>query len=176
VSKQMTLVGYSADGFPIYGPYGYADPKNSKSAVRKLKSSYRLKEGQRPGGNDGPGGKYDGTYTRDYEYAAGAGDLDECNGRSGVTPEYPEGIYYYVLTESFPFIGRMFAGTPDESFTHAGPGPGGRGGPGGEGRPGGPPGRGGADNRNGPDDGGGRGNGDDRRGPDGDDRPPPRRR
>ena len=29
---------------------------------------------------------------------AGLGDLDECNGRFGSTPEYPQGTYYYVST------------------------------------------------------------------------------
>ena len=32
-----------------------------------------------------------GTFTSDYQYVANSGDLDECNGRTGVTPEYPAG-------------------------------------------------------------------------------------
>lgn len=110
---QIVLTGYAADGFPIYSLFGYADAKNPDSKIVKLHSSWRLKTGERP---DGPGGEYDGTYTKDYEYVAGAGDLDECNGRFGVTPEYPNGIYYYVLTEEFPYIPRYFKGTPDASF------------------------------------------------------------
>ena len=58
-----------------------------------------------------PGGKYDGTFTADYEYVAGSGDLDECNGRFGVTPEYPQGIYYYCITEEFPQLARQWRGT-----------------------------------------------------------------
>ena len=34
----------------------------------------------------------------DWNYVGGMGDLDECNGRWGPTPEYPEGTYYYVST------------------------------------------------------------------------------
>lgn len=124
--KQMLLLGYAADGFPIYGPYAYSDPKDAKSELQALKPSYRLKTGQRP---DGPGGKYDGTYVQDYEYVQGLGDLDECNGRVGVTPEYPDGTFYYVLTDRYPFVPRMFKGTPDDSFRKQGPGPGGTGGP-----------------------------------------------
>lgn len=141
------LLGYAADGFPIYGPFGYAKADDPKSGLKKLVSGWRLKPGARGAGE--PPGRHDGSYTRDFEYVAGTGDLDECNGREGPTPEYPQGIYHYVLTETFPFIPRCFAGTPDPSFAIKGPpgggGPGGRpgmgpppGGPG-FGRPPGPP-------------------------------------
>lgn len=130
--RQPLLLGYAADGYPIYGPQGYADPKDAKSAMKVLRPSYRLKAGNRPANS--PPGKYDGAYTRDWEYVAGLGDLDENNGRTGVTPEYPEGTYYYVLTDSFPFVPRSFHATPDASFDRKGgpPGGGGR-------RPGPPP-------------------------------------
>ena len=110
---RMTLVGYAADGFPIYARHGHADPDDLESDLVEVKSSYRLKRGRRP---DGPRGRYDGTFVADYEYVAEAGDLDECNGRFGVTPEYPEGTYHYFLTGEFPFVPRYFRGTPDESF------------------------------------------------------------
>jgi len=135
---KMVLVGWAADGFPIYGPLAYHDASNANGPLVKMKSSYRLKSGERPGGETGPGGPYDGKYTPDYEYVAGSGDLDECNGRHGVTAEFPAGTYYYVTTAEFPFIGRKYRGTPDDSFRH-GP-PGGPGGPGGPGRFGPPPG------------------------------------
>ena len=93
-----------------------------RTDIIKLRSSYRVKEGKRSGG---PGGKYDGTFVQDYEYVAGAGDLDQCNGRTGVTTEYLNGTYYYVITSEFPFIPRCYRGTPDESFRRHGPGPGG---------------------------------------------------
>ena len=117
--SRPVLLGYAADGFPIYGPEGYADGRGG--SVREMKPGWRLRAGTRPGGNDGPGGRYDGTYTRDFEYVAGLGDLDECNGRMAVTPEYPDGIYHYVLTNSFPYIPRCFYGSPDSSFRR-GPG------------------------------------------------------
>ncbi len=141
----MTLVGWAADGFPIYGPWGYSDAADAASPLKKLAPSYTLKEGRRPSGS--PGGKYDGAFVQDYQYAAGAGDLDESNGRQGVTPEFPKGTYYYVLTDTFPFIPRQFAGTPDASFERRGPPPGGPGG-GGFGPP--PGGRRGGPGRGGP--------------------------
>jgi len=122
--QAMVQGGWAADGFPIYDHHGYSKAGDAKSPLKELKSSYRVRKGMRPA--DGPGGAYDGVYTQDYEYVEGAGDLDECNGRFGVTPEFPDGTYYYVITGEFPFISRLFRGTPDESFTH--PAAGGRGG------------------------------------------------
>ena len=126
--EKVVLLGWAADGFPIYSPWGYRSASNTNSPIVRLKSSYRTKPGTRP---DGPGGKYDGSFVADYEYVKGAGDLDECNGRYGPMPEFPNGTYYYVLTDQFPFIPRLFKGTPDPSFFRKGP-PGGR-------RPGPPP-------------------------------------
>jgi hypothetical protein len=119
-SKKMLLIGYAGDGFPVYAPYGYSKPRNARSSIRRIRSSYRLKKGKR---DRGPGGQYDGTFVQDYEYVAGSGDLDECNGRFGVTPEYPKGIYHYYITQEFPFISRAFRGTPDETFVPKGGAP-----------------------------------------------------
>ncbi|MDB6125856.1 MAG: hypothetical protein JWQ71_4849 [Pedosphaera sp.] len=129
--ERMVLLGWAADGFPIYAPWGYSEANNAKSSLKTLKSSFRVKKGTRP---SGPGGVYDGSFVADWEYVRGAGDLDECNGRVGVTPEFPGGTYHYYLTSDFPFIPRLYRGTPDQSFERHGP-PGG--GPGNR-RPGGP--------------------------------------
>ena len=51
-----------------------------------------------------------GAFTQDYEFVEGLGDLDQCNGRFGVTPEFPDGIYYYVVTDDFPFFTRCLKG------------------------------------------------------------------
>jgi hypothetical protein len=118
---RVVLVGYAADGFPVYAPYGYSVANDPTSAVRELKSGYRLRAGARP--DSGPGGHFDGTFVEDFEWVDGHGDLDECNGRFGVTPEYPAGTYYYVLTSDFPYIPRLWRGTPDPSFRHASPPP-----------------------------------------------------
>jgi hypothetical protein len=104
--KAQTLIGYAADGFPLY--------------IENLSSSYRIKSGIRA---SGPGGNYDGTYVQDYEYVEGLGDLDQCNGIISATPEYPSGIYHYVITETFPFISRCFYGIPDPSFKKGGGAP-----------------------------------------------------
>ncbi|TNE60702.1 MAG: YHYH protein [Bacteroidetes bacterium] len=113
------LIGYAADGYPVYYKYGYEDPADPTSNIVELKSCYQLKQGNRPGnGITAPDGLYDGTYTQDYEYSGGGNCfLDECNGRYGVTPEYPNGTYYYVMTSDFPVIPRCFTGAPDRIFT-----------------------------------------------------------
>ncbi|MEO1618203.1 MAG: YHYH protein [Planctomycetota bacterium] len=150
-SEHSPLIGWAADGFPIYAVYGYTDPKESISKSTKLRSSYQLRKGNRPGG-DSPDGTYDGTFVQDYVYVAGSGDLDECNGRFTVTPDFPNGTYAYFLTEEWPVVPRNYRGTPSDDFRH-GPPMGGR--PGGamdggrefggppNGRGFGPPGRGG---------------------------------
>lgn len=141
--RHSPLIGYAADGFPIYALYGYVDPKDPAKGVRKMRSSWRLKSGSRP---DGPGGRYDGTFVQDWQYVDGAGDLNESNARFTITPEYPKGTHAYFLTEGFPFIPRSFVGMPDSSFRKGPPGGGrhsGFGGPRHRGPHGGPPHRGG---------------------------------
>lgn len=116
-SRHSLLYGWAADGFPIYYKYGYSTSDNPGSGVKELKSSYQLKSGDRGGdGTTAPDGTHDGTYIQDYEYVEGLGDLDECNGRTGVTPEYPDGTYYYVITTDFPKVPNCFVGTPSEDF------------------------------------------------------------
>ncbi len=106
---KMTLVGWAADGFPIYARYGYSVAANASSALKVITGSYRLKttvSATRPATTLIPLG----TFAQDWEYAAGTGDLDECNGRTGVTPEFPNGIYHYYSTDTYPFLQRCIKG------------------------------------------------------------------
>lgn len=98
---QSGVIGFAADGFPIYGPY-----IKDGAEVRVAKSGYTLKNGTRAGG---PGGTYDGTFIDDYEFTD-AGDLDECNGM------IVDGQYGYYVTDSFPWVLKCLRGTPDPSF------------------------------------------------------------
>lgn len=119
------LVGWAGDGFPIYALRGFADPTDPGSGVASVRSGWRLKAGARPDGPDAPGGPHDGTFVADYEYGDLEGVLDECNGRFGVTPEFPGGTYAYFLTAEFPVIPRCFVGRPSPDFLRrAGPPPG----------------------------------------------------
>jgi hypothetical protein len=108
--EKPTLVGYALDGFPVYARYGYTAPMDATSAVKVMKGSYALKpspDAGRPSAATYPMG----AFAEDYEYVAGAGDLDECNGRIDVTPEFPAGIYHYYITDTYPFIQRCVKGT-----------------------------------------------------------------
>ncbi len=124
-TPEVTFVGWAADGYPIVVLYDHEDPADASSPVRAMRSSYALKVGERPSGDEGPGGTYDGTFGADWEYVAGGGDLDECNGREGVVPIDGEQVstYHYVLTSTFPFIPRCWKAAPDASFSDAGGGP-----------------------------------------------------
>lgn len=74
-----------------------------------MSSSYRLKaapDANRPATTLFPMG----TFLQDHEYVAGLGALDECNGRTGVTPEFPNGIYHYYATDTYPYLQRCVKG------------------------------------------------------------------
>ena len=107
-TAESPVIGFAADGFPIFGPY-----IDDNGTIRKVVSGYALKSGARTNmTNEGafPGGNYDGTYRDDYEFT-GAGDLDKCNGMTH------DGVYGYYVIDSYPWVLACFTGTPDASFS-----------------------------------------------------------
>jgi predicted esterase len=144
--EHSPIIGWAFDGYPIYGMYGYNQDQTSLKAIT---SSYAIERTQE-GGDQG----YNGI--DDWNYVQGAGDLDECNGRFGPTPEYPDGIYHYVSTPlsgsptmvtdtngqtvgmiGFPYFLLCYHGVADVDGQDVGGGQGGGGGgpPGGGGGP-----------------------------------------
>lgn len=120
-SQHSPILGYAYDGNPIYGPYGYSDPLNASSSIKRMETSYRLKT-QRD--SDGPSTTLYplGYLIADYRYQHRYGDLDDNNGRFCITPDYPNGVYAYFITISannspqFPYIlGNRFYSIPVES-------------------------------------------------------------
>ncbi len=133
------LIGFAADGFPIYGAYGYTNPLDPTTPIKRITPSYRLRnitarttllDGTAAVGPTltemvqimGPGQPQIqailGAYLEDFEYVAGLGDLDESNGRFCKTPEYPNGIYCYFATIDannkpvYPYLlGKYYHGT-----------------------------------------------------------------
>ena len=117
------LIGYAFDGYPIYGPYGFANADGSGGVVR-IETSWQLRDitvrHTLPDGTELAPNQYGpdvgelvtpaippgaapvaavlGAYIEDHEYVEGSGHLDEFNGRFAVTPEYPEGTYAYYAT------------------------------------------------------------------------------
>ena len=102
------IIGWAFDGNPIYGPYGYTDPTDQASSIKKLNTSYRLKANlvynettnPYPVRTAGPllSAEAAGRFVEDYEYVFSLGDLDQYNGRFCKTPEYPSGRYCYFVT------------------------------------------------------------------------------
>ena len=84
------IIGWSYDGNPIYGPYGYKDPQDIQSSVKLLKTGYELDSSTV---QDRPNFTV-GFFNDDYRYADN-GDLDKHNGRFCKTPEFPNGVYAY---------------------------------------------------------------------------------
>ena len=104
-SEGSPVIGFAADGFPIYGSY-FTD---ATGTMRKARSGYSLKPGTRPSSASDPGGAYDGMYVDDYAFTD-TGDLDACNGM------VVNGQYAYYVTDSYPWVIKCFTGTPDPSF------------------------------------------------------------
>lgn len=126
------ILGWAYDGYPIYGPYGYSNPTNASSPVRRMVSSYSLRSittrqtlpqwaatAQGFSSTTLASGQYGpavnstyplGRYVEDYDYVAGSGDLDQYNGRMTVTPDFPNGTYAYFVTidstgaPAFPYV------------------------------------------------------------------------
>lgn len=120
IAEHSPIVGWAADGFPMYYKFVYTDPNDTSSAITELSSGYTLKSGTRPGdGVSAPDGSYTGLYYEDYEYTTAT--LDSCNGRWGKTPDFPDGTYYYVLTDTYPYIPRCFKGTAVDHTFRVGP-------------------------------------------------------
>ncbi len=129
-NEHSPIIGYAFDGYPLYGPYAYANTDGT-GGIKRMESSYALASysvrTHLPDGTDvtdGPpvNATYPlGAYKEDYYYVAGLGDLDEHNGRFCITPEYPNGTYAYFTTlyengySQYPFfIGPTYYGVVDQ--------------------------------------------------------------
>ena len=125
-SKHSPILAWAADGLPVYGPYGYSNPNDPNSGIRRMTTGFRLRSGlttrttlpawaQRvqnkvalTAGQYGPtvsAAYANGHYLEDYEYLGDVGftvgvdfDLNEQNARFCKTPEFPDGKWCYFLT------------------------------------------------------------------------------
>jgi hypothetical protein len=122
-TKHSPLLGYTVDGFPIYGAYGYKNADGT-GGITRMKSSFFLRNitdrtlyADGTDVIDGPAVSTTyplGYFREDYGYIAPTASqpdyLDEHNGRFCVTPEYPKGIYCYFATvdanwnSAYPYI------------------------------------------------------------------------
>lgn len=140
------IVAWASDGYPIYGPYGYSDPTSAKSAIKRIKSGFQLRNittrttlptwalpnhsgvsQNLTSSQYGPAVSTTfplGRYVEDYEWLSGVGDLDQYNGRFTVTPEFPNGTYAYYTTiddtgaPAFPYLlAGQYYGTVSGGFS-----------------------------------------------------------
>jgi len=45
-TKHSPILGWMQDGYPLYGPYGYSNPTNPASGVRRMISGFTLRNGE----------------------------------------------------------------------------------------------------------------------------------
>ncbi|KAA3623610.1 MAG: YHYH protein [Flavobacterium sp.] len=107
--SDLVHIGFAKDGFAIY---------YSKSGA--YSPSYRLYDEEREGEEcsyNRPGYQLDvaieesdpdGTFVSDWEYVEGLGDLDACNGT------VIDGTYAYIVTDTYPYVGRCLMGEFEE--------------------------------------------------------------
>eukprot|EP00930_Biecheleria_cincta_P094174 TRINITY_DN8502_c0_g1_i1.p1 TRINITY_DN8502_c0_g1~~TRINITY_DN8502_c0_g1_i1.p1 ORF type:complete len:699 (+),score=66.14 TRINITY_DN8502_c0_g1_i1:54-2150(+) len=86
------IYGWAYDGFPIYGPYGYSDGSDSTSTVTRVTTGYACTSNGVACTTDAQR-----AVTANWAYSSSNGMLDDCNGRWTKTPEFPNGMYVYVL-------------------------------------------------------------------------------
>ena len=132
------IIGWALDGYPIYGPFGYGTATNASSGITKMVPGWREKvlAEYDPGGDSArtcsvriTAGSYSsehsstwgpdvdstypiGTFIQDYIYDSTVSNrhLDQYNGRTCVTPEFPNGTYAYFAT--IETTGNAYDGEP----------------------------------------------------------------
>jgi hypothetical protein len=91
-TNHSPIIGWAYDGNPIYGPYGYSNPNNRNSPIKRIVTGYASTTiVNRPSGFDL------GFFNEDYIFN-NSGDLDENNGRFCITPDFPNGVYAYFAS------------------------------------------------------------------------------
>lgn len=96
-SKASPILGWSLDGFPIFGSRECADA--ACSSIVAVQSGYTQTGNPKTNAWDA------------YTWSEHPGDntfLDECNGHTG-----PDGKYHYHVTDKFPYVLGCYRGTPN---------------------------------------------------------------
>ena len=106
-NQHSPIIGFSFDGFPIYGAYAFENTNGTGNIVRMKTSFHKRNITVRhslPNGTILQTAQYGpdvstqypvGYYIEDFEFINGSGNLDSNNGRFSVTPDYPNGTYAY---------------------------------------------------------------------------------
>jgi hypothetical protein len=106
--QHSDIIGWAYDGNPIYGSFGYSDPNDINSSIKKLQPGYSLIDVEnRPSTSLFPYGYF----IEDYQYTE-SGDLDQYNGRFGKTKDFPDGVYAYFATTENNVDGQLVGKFP----------------------------------------------------------------
>jgi hypothetical protein len=57
VQKHSPILGWMQDGYPLYGPYGFSNPTNPASGVRRMVSGFVVRDGKNGADNLGQTGR-----------------------------------------------------------------------------------------------------------------------
>ena len=112
-SSHSPIVGWAYDGNPIYGPYGYSSPTSSATTKRLEPGYSKVTKSNRPSISQ----FVLGFFNEDYEFV-NTGDLDEHNGRFGITPEFPNGTYAYFCPINDVSGSGAFAGSREPVYPY----------------------------------------------------------
>lgn len=102
------IIGWAYDGNPIYGSYGFSNPSDPNSAIKRIIPGYTLNSTNII---NRPPNFAEGFFIEDYTFT-NSGDLDEYNGRYCVTPEFPKGVYAYFATTISDLNGNVTGNFP----------------------------------------------------------------
>jgi arylsulfatase A-like enzyme len=122
--KHSPILAWNRDGLPLYGPYGFSDPLDSTSGVRRMISGFQIRAGLTTRDvwpawatrvYTGAGLSFQvgpdvsptfplGRYMEDNDYKGDLGmtlgvefDINEFNARFCATPEFPAGTWAYFV-------------------------------------------------------------------------------
>jgi hypothetical protein len=104
------IIGWSYDGNPIYGSFGYSNPNDINSPIKLLDSAYVIDQNNISNRPDTSLFPY-GFFVEDYKFI-GSLDLDENNGRYTRTPEFPNGVYAYFASSRIDNSGNLLSRFP----------------------------------------------------------------
>ncbi len=88
VTKHSPILGWVCDGFPVYGPYGYAVSNNAASGVRRMLSGFQLRNGSRGTDNLATAGR-----STIPQWAVRAYNVASAQSGPAVSTSYPLGRY-----------------------------------------------------------------------------------
>lgn len=88
VVRHSPILGWVRDGFPVYGPYGFAEATNAASPIRRMTSGFQLRNGQRGTDNLAVTGRATLPAWAQRAYGVGANQSGPA-----VSTQYPLGRY-----------------------------------------------------------------------------------